>query len=59
MAKYRALRELLLAEGTLAPGEVHASPVAPVAWLERAHDPAYVARALACALAGTTAKATR
>lgn len=47
MAKYRALRELLLAEGVVAPGEIEPSEPAPVAWLERAHDPAYVARAIA------------
>jgi acetoin utilization deacetylase AcuC-like enzyme len=44
MPKYRALRELLLAEGvvSVAPAEE-----APREWLEAAHDPAYVGRCLA------------
>jgi acetoin utilization deacetylase AcuC-like enzyme len=46
-AKYRALRELLLAEGVLAPKEITPSIEAPLAWLVRAHDPAFVARAVA------------
>jgi acetoin utilization deacetylase AcuC-like enzyme len=50
LEKYRALRELLLAEGVVVPGEIAASEPAPVAWLVRAHDPAYVARVLAGAL---------
>ncbi len=47
MPKYRALRELLLAEGvvTCTPSEE-----APRAWLEAAHAPSYVARVLACSL---------
>ena len=51
MEKYRALRERLLAEGVVAADEVTLSEPAPVAWLERAHDPAYVARAIAGDLA--------
>jgi len=50
MAKYGVLRELLLAEGVLSPAEVRPAEPAPVAWLERVHDPAYVARVLASAL---------
>jgi acetoin utilization deacetylase AcuC-like enzyme len=44
-AKYRALRELLLAEGVLVSGEITTSIEAPLAWLERAHDRAFDARA--------------
>jgi len=50
MAKYAALRELLLAERVLAPDEITRSDEAPRAWLDAAHDPAYVARVLAGAL---------
>ena len=50
MEKYRALRELLLVEGVLSPAEVRRSAPAPVDWLLRAHDPAYVERMLAGAL---------
>jgi acetoin utilization deacetylase AcuC-like enzyme len=46
MAKYRMLRETLLAEGVLDPRHVHASEPAPLEWLEAAHEPAYVARVL-------------
>jgi len=47
MAKYRALRELLLAEGVVRPDRVTRSDPAPIEWLMRAHDPAFVERALA------------
>lgn len=47
MPKYRALRELLILEGVVTADEVARSEEAPRAWLEAAHDPAYVARALA------------
>jgi len=43
MPKYRALRELLVAEGVVS---VSPSEEAPRAWLEAAHDPSYVARVL-------------
>jgi len=46
MAKYRALRELLLAEGVVDADRVARSEPAPVEWLLRAHDPAFVERAL-------------
>ncbi len=46
MAKYRAVREALLADGTLAHGDVSPSEPAPLAWLHAAHDPRYVARVL-------------
>ena len=46
MAKYRALRELLLAEGVVAATHVAHSEPAPVAWLLRAHDVTFVERAL-------------
>jgi len=49
--KYRALREQLLAEGVVVPAEVALSEPAPVSWLEQAHDPSWVARALAGGLA--------
>jgi acetoin utilization deacetylase AcuC-like enzyme len=51
MAKYRALRERLTVDGVLGDGELHASVPAPRAWLEAAHDPHYVARALVGTLA--------
>ena len=43
MPKYRALRELLVAEGVVAPER---SLEAPREWLEAAHAPSYVQRAL-------------
>ncbi len=46
MAKYRALRELLLAEQIVVAERVARSEPAPVEWLLRAHDAAFVARAL-------------
>jgi acetoin utilization deacetylase AcuC-like enzyme len=51
MEKYRALRELLLAQGVLSADEVTRASPAPVEWLTRAHDPAYVERMLAGRLA--------
>lgn len=50
IAKYRAVRERLLAEGVLDPAHVHRSEPAAVEWLTEAHDPAYVHRALSGAL---------
>ncbi len=50
MAKYRALRELLLAEGVVVAPRVARSEPAPVEWLQRAHDAAFVDRALTGAL---------
>jgi acetoin utilization deacetylase AcuC-like enzyme len=47
MAKYALLRERLLAEGVLEPANVARSEPAPLEWLHAAHEPAYVARALA------------
>lgn len=47
VAKYALLRERLLADGVLAPHEIARSEPAPLEWLEAAHDPAYVARAVA------------
>jgi acetoin utilization deacetylase AcuC-like enzyme len=47
MAKYRALREALLADGTLEPAHLHRSAEAPLEWLHAAHDPGYVARVIA------------
>ncbi len=46
MAKYRAVREALLADGTLAPEHMARSEPAPLAWLHAAHDPRWVARVL-------------
>jgi acetoin utilization deacetylase AcuC-like enzyme len=43
LKKYRALRELLVAEGVVV---VTLSEEAPRAWLEAAHDPKYVSRVL-------------
>jgi acetoin utilization deacetylase AcuC-like enzyme len=42
--KYRLLRERVLADGTVAPGEVRESAPAPWAWLEAVHDPELMAR---------------
>lgn len=50
MAKYRALRERLLAEGVLDAKDVRRSEPAPLEWLHAAHDPVYVARVLSGAL---------
>ena len=47
MPKYRALRELLLAEGVVS---VARSEEAPREWLEAAHDPSYVSKCLSCDL---------
>lgn len=47
MAKYRALRETLLAEGVLDAAHVARSEPAPLEWLHAVHEPGYVARALA------------
>jgi acetoin utilization deacetylase AcuC-like enzyme len=47
MGKYRALRELLLAEGVLRAADLAPAPLATRADLERVHDPAYVAAILA------------
>ncbi len=50
MEKYGALRERLLAEGVVAAGDIVDSAPAPIAWLTRAHDQAWVERVLAGAL---------
>ena len=50
MAKYRAVRERLAADGVLAAGELHASEPAPREWLVQAHDEDYVDAALEGAL---------
>jgi acetoin utilization deacetylase AcuC-like enzyme len=42
--KYVLLRERLLADGTVRPGEIHEADAAPWAWLEAVHDPALVDR---------------
>lgn len=44
IARYRALREKLLAEGVLVPEHVHASEPAPDAWLRFVHGVDYLAR---------------
>ncbi len=46
IAKYALTREALLAAGVLEAAHVHRAAPAPVAWLEAAHDPDYVDRAL-------------
>ncbi len=43
MAKYRALREALVAEGVIAEEQLRPAPAATRDELERVHDPAYVA----------------
>jgi acetoin utilization deacetylase AcuC-like enzyme len=50
MAKYRAVRETLAQDGTLAADELHASEPAPREWLVAAHDAAFVDAALEGAL---------
>jgi acetoin utilization deacetylase AcuC-like enzyme len=42
--KYRLLRERLLEDGTVAPGEVREADAAPWTWLEAVHDRALVGR---------------
>jgi acetoin utilization deacetylase AcuC-like enzyme len=42
MAKYGRLMAHLLAEQVVVPAQVHRPELAPAAWLERAHTPAYV-----------------
>jgi acetoin utilization deacetylase AcuC-like enzyme len=42
--KYTLLRERLLADGTVAPGEVREADAAPWGWLEAVHDPELVDR---------------
>lgn len=42
MAKYSRLRERLLAEGIVAPGDLHEAPLASLEDLALAHDPGYV-----------------
>jgi acetoin utilization deacetylase AcuC-like enzyme len=46
MAKYRAVREILLADGTLAPGHLRRSEPAPLEWLATVHDEDYIERML-------------
>ena len=50
IAKYAALRVRVIAEGLVHPDHLHRSEPAPLEWLERAHDPDYVARVMAGAL---------
>jgi acetoin utilization deacetylase AcuC-like enzyme len=44
IAKYALLRERLIADGTVAPDEVHEADAAPWGWLEAVHDPGLIAR---------------
>jgi acetoin utilization deacetylase AcuC-like enzyme len=44
IAKYTLLRERLIAEGTVAPGEVREADAVPWAWLEAVHDPGLLDR---------------
>jgi len=46
IAKYRMLREKLLAEGVIEPQNLHRSELAPLEWLTAAHDPSYVERVM-------------
>ena len=43
MAKYSRLRERILAEGVIAPEDLHEAPLAAVEDLQLVHDPGYVA----------------
>lgn len=42
MAKFGLLYEVAVRDGIAIPGQFHAAPVAPPAWIELAHDPAFV-----------------
>lgn len=46
MAKFGRLMALLLEDGVVAPGQIRVPELAPQAWLELAHAPAYVAAVL-------------
>jgi acetoin utilization deacetylase AcuC-like enzyme len=46
IAKYRMLRERLLADGVIAPENLHRSEPAPLEWLTAAHDAEYVERVM-------------
>src|SRR5258708_13266810 len=46
LAKYRAVRERLLADGVLGADELSRSDEAPLEWLRLAHDDAYLERTL-------------
>jgi acetoin utilization deacetylase AcuC-like enzyme len=46
MAKFGRLMELLLEDGVVDPAQIRVPEVAPAAWLELAHAPAYVAAVL-------------
>jgi acetoin utilization deacetylase AcuC-like enzyme len=50
MAKYGRLMEHLLENDVVTPAQLHRPDLAPVAWLEQAHTPAYVEAALGLAL---------
>jgi acetoin utilization deacetylase AcuC-like enzyme len=51
MPKYAALRRRLLEAGVLSAEEINRSEAAPIEWITRAHDPAYVERAVTGTLA--------
>lgn len=51
MAKYSGLMAHLLEDDVVTPAQVHRPELAPVAWLEQAHTPAYVEAALGLKLA--------
>ena len=48
MGKYRALMEVLQGRGLIAAETLHLPDLPPAAWLELAHDPAYVAQVIGC-----------
>ncbi|HEX5080354.1 MAG TPA: histone deacetylase [Geminicoccaceae bacterium] len=50
MAKYGRLMAYLLEEHVVTPAQLHRPEIAPAAWLEQAHAPAYVAAALGLTL---------
>lgn len=52
MAKYSRLRERIIAEGIVPPGDLHEAPAAAWSDLELVHDPAYIA----AVRSGTVAK---
>ena len=48
LAKYRLVRERLIAQGVVEPEWITRSEPAPLEWLLAVHDPEYVRRTLAC-----------
>jgi acetoin utilization deacetylase AcuC-like enzyme len=56
MAKFGRLMALLLEDGVVTPGQIQVPELAPAAWLERAHAPAYVEAVLSQTLAAAAVR---